>query len=48
MRSLKGQYGFWFYEVPATLERDGMPVEEIEEFEREFRKRAKYISSQTG
>jgi hypothetical protein len=30
MHYSKGPYGFWFYEVPATLERDGMPTEKIE------------------
>jgi hypothetical protein len=29
MRELKGPFGFWFYEVPVTLERGGMPTEQF-------------------
>jgi hypothetical protein len=45
MRELKGPFGFWFYEVPVTLERGGMSAKQIKEFQAEFRKRAKYISA---
>lgn len=40
------RYGFWFYEIPVTLERQGeMPKEEINSFNEEFRSRAKYASA---
>jgi hypothetical protein len=38
----KGEFRHWFYEVPITLERAGMPPRKIDEFELELRKRNKY------
>lgn len=43
LRGAKGEFGFWFYEIPITLERSGMPEDKIQEFHQEFKRRSRFV-----
>lgn len=44
LKGRKGRYGYWFFEVPAVLENEGMNRDEIKQFKKEFHKRRKFVS----
>jgi len=41
LRGAKKSYGYWFFEIPISLERAKVPLESIKEWETKFRKLAK-------
>jgi hypothetical protein len=44
LKGRKGRYGYWFFEIPAVLENDGMKRDELKKFQKEFHRRRKFVS----